>query len=186
MAFLRAAYGTGKKATATDLVTASAASIAAIMQAMAKQGDTFAREVRALEGLPADGLVRSGRARAGSEAPGLVDPTWLGPPPARAGRPAQPASPLVASARRTEAARTGPPFALDALRARLPASLLPEAFVDEAFDAAPPEPDDDDVNETAMLASALDSLGSPGSGELAGAVPHEAGRPGRYRHQGRL
>jgi hypothetical protein len=102
VAFLRAAYGTsGKKAPATDLITAGAASIAAIMQAMQKQGDKFARDVRAVEGLPSDGMARSGRVRAPSQVPGLVDPTSLVPPPAvRAGRPPQPASPFAESARR--------------------------------------------------------------------------------------
>ena len=165
VAFLRAAYGTaGKKASATDLVTAGAASIAAIMQAMQKQGDKFARDVRAVEGLPTDGMARSGRVRAPSQVPGLVDPTSIAPPPpaVRAGRPPQPASPFAESARRAEMARMGQqPSSLDALRSKVPTAPPPEAFMDD-FDDAPPEPDDDYAqNQTANLASALESLGSP-------------------------
>ncbi|MGY3581853.1 hypothetical protein ACVIGB_000076 [Bradyrhizobium sp. USDA 4341] len=162
VAFLRAAYGDGKKASSTDLITAAAASIAAIGQAMQKQGDKFARDVRAMEGLANDGLVRSGRARAPSQVPGLVDPTSMAPPPAaaRPARPAQPASPFAEGARRADFGRTGLPPALDALRARVP-TAPPEGFADE-FDDAPPPPDDDyEQNETASLASALESLGSP-------------------------
>lgn len=164
VAFLRAAYGTaGKKASATDLITAGAASIAAIMQAMQKQGDKFARDVRAVEGLP-DGMARSGRVRAPSQVPGLVDPTSVTPPPPalRAARPPQPASPFAESARRAEMARMGqPPSSLDALRSKVPTAPPPEAFMDE-FDDAPPEPDDEyEQNQTASLASALESLGSP-------------------------
>jgi intracellular multiplication protein IcmO len=158
VAFLRAAYGDGKKATSTDLVSAGAASIAAICQAMQKQGDKFARDVRAVEGLSNDGQVRSGRARAASQVPGLVDPTSL--PPLPPGRPAQGASPFAETARRGDLSRPGLPPSLEALRARAP--VVPQdAFTDE-FDEAPPPPDDDDErNETASLASALEQLGSP-------------------------
>jgi hypothetical protein len=60
VAFLRAAYGGRKKASSTDLITAGAASVAAICRAMQKQGDTFARDVRILEGLPTTGLPGRG------------------------------------------------------------------------------------------------------------------------------
>jgi hypothetical protein len=63
VAFLRAAYGGGKKATPTDLITAGAASIAAIMQAMQKQGDKFARDVRAWKACRTIWPVRAGSAR---------------------------------------------------------------------------------------------------------------------------
>jgi type IV secretory system conjugative DNA transfer VirD4/TraG family protein len=155
VAFLRAAYGGGKKASAIDLITAGAASIAAILKAMQKQGDAFAHAVRTLEGLdprgPAprqlDPLARSGRDRAGSEVPGLVTPAAL---PAAA-TPARPA-------------------AFDALRAKAPARRLeaigdgaapPDAFLDDVDDI-PPENDDDEARyPTAQLAAALDQLGSP-------------------------
>lgn len=171
VAFLRAAYGGGKKATPTDLITAGAASIAAIMQAMQKQGDKFARDVRAMEGLP-DNLARSGRVRAPSQMPGLVDPTSLAPvAPVRPLRPAQ-GSPVTDAARRAEVALTALPPSLEALRARAPATPPRDAFMEEAFDDAPPEPDDDyEQNQTASLAAALDSLGSPEARREAAASP---------------
>lgn len=172
VAFLRAAYGSGKKATATDLITAGAASVAAICQAMAKQGDKFARDVRAMEGLP-DHLARSGRVRAPSQMPGLVDPTSLAPvAPVRPLRPTPPASPLADAARRAEPSRAALPPSLEALRARAPVAPPRDTFLEEEFDDAPPGPDDDDAqNQTASLAAALDSLGSPEARREAAASP---------------
>lgn len=172
VAFLRAAYGSGKKATATDLITAGAASVAAIMQAMQKQGDKFARDVRAMEGLP-DNLARSGRVRAPSQMPGLVDPTSLAPvAPVRPLRPTAPASPLHDAARRAEPSRAALPPSLEALRARAPVAPPRDTFMEEEFDDAPPGPDDDDAqNQTASLAAALDSLGSPEARREAAASP---------------
>lgn len=174
VAFLRAAYGGAKKATSTDLITAGAASVAAIMQAMQKQGDTFARDVRAMEGLP-DNLARSGRARAPSQMPGLVDPTSLAP--AASARPARPAGAATGggfaeAGRLGEAARAALPPSLDALRARASSAPPREAFLEEEFDDAPPEPDDEyEQNQTASLAAALDQLGSPEARREAAASP---------------
>lgn len=150
VAFLRAAYGgkDARKASATDLVTASAAAIAAIMQAMARQGEAFARDVRVLEGLPAGGGARSGAARAASEVPGLVDPTAVA-----AGR-GGPAGGSLAALR--DEARRGAP---------------PPAFVDD-FDDAPPEPEDDDAQRSAaQLAAALDGLGEARREAAVSAAP---------------
>lgn len=172
VAFLRAAYGSGKKATPTDLITAGAASIAAIMQAMQKQGDKFARDVRAMEGLP-DNLARSGKVRAPSQMPGLVDPTSLSPvAPARPLRPTPPVSPLADAARRAELGRTSLPPSLEALRTRAPVAPPRDAFMEEEFDDVPPEGDDEDEqNQTASLAAALDQLGSPEARREAAASP---------------
>lgn len=122
VAFLRTAYGTPeankeaiKKASATDLITAGAVSIAAILQAMQKQGDTFAADVRKVEGLGVGGRevsegVRSGRGRSPSQVPGLVDPTQaasdrVSPSTAvtRARRSPKRSSPGAAPARRSHA-----------------------------------------------------------------------------------
>lgn len=139
VAFLRAAYGNGRRASSTDLVTAGAVSIAAICQAMKKQGDKFAHEVRAVQGLSTAGAARSGRARAPSLAPGLVNP---------ASRPTRRSPDL--------------PPVFEALRIKVPTAPPPPDAFDDNRDDEPPGPDDDyEENQTASLASALESLGSP-------------------------
>ncbi|MBR0734980.1 TraM recognition domain-containing protein [Bradyrhizobium japonicum] len=147
VAFLRAAYGDKdkRKATATDLITAGAASIAAIMQAMQKQGDKFAADVRKLEGLGPAATARSGRTRAASEVPGLVDPTSFTPP-------GRTTAGTIADAVRRPGVPARP----------LPIHQAPPPVFDDEFDDAPPEPDDAfSGSSTADLASALDRLGSP-------------------------
>jgi hypothetical protein len=140
VAFLRAAYRDGKRASSTDLVTAGAVAIAAICQAMQKQGDQFAREVRAAEGLPAGGLVQSGRARAPSLVPGMVNP----------------------AARVPSSAGVKLPPVFEAFRPKMSTSLPPPDGFAEDIDDVPPEPEDEaEENQTAHLASALESLGSP-------------------------
>lgn len=139
VAFLRAAYGNGRRASSTDLATAGAVSIAAICRAMQKQGDTFAREVREVEDLSTAGQARSGRARAPSLAPGLVNPAF---------RPIPPSCDL--------------PPVFEAPRIKVPTAPPPPDAFDGDRDDEPPGPDDEyEENQTASLVSVLESLGSP-------------------------
>jgi hypothetical protein len=149
VAFLRVADGGGKNVSSTNLVTASAASIAAICQAMQKQGDKFARKVRTLEGLLAGGLARSGRTRAPSLAPNLVNSASR-PPPSSAGRPV-----------------------FEAPRAKAPTAPPPPDVLVEKFNDPPPEHKDEDRQQhhATYLASALESLGSPEARREAAASP---------------
>jgi hypothetical protein len=88
---------------------------------MQKQGDKFACEVRTLEGFPAGGLARSGRVRAPSLAPSLVNP-----------------------ASRPSPSSDGLPPVFDAWRAKAPVEPPPHDgdpgadAVDAALDETPP------------------------------------------------